>query len=220
MSPGQAGPAPKPGRSYRGVSEETRRAERRSRLIETAIDAFGTRGVRHVSVRDICAESGFTPRYFYESFADLDRLLEAMVEELLQRMGDELKAALRASAGLPPAAVTRAAVRAYLEFLRKDARVTRILMVEIYGMGLDMDRLAQRFVRNLGAEFQPLLQQLRAQSLPRGASAGLVLTGILGALVFIGTRWIATGFGAPLETVVESCLSLLGPQHQGTQHQK
>lgn len=209
MSAGTPRAARKPGRVYRGISEEDRRAERQKRLIETAIEAFGTRGIRDVSVRDICAASGFTPRYFYESFADLDGLLQATVDVLMQDLADDLKAALRAHVQAEPRSALRAFVRAYLEFLRKDPRVTRILMFEIYGMGLDMDRLANRFLVNLGTELQPVIAKLRTTRLPRGASTGLVVTGMLGAMVFIGTRWAATDYGAPIETVIESCLAVL-----------
>lgn len=201
--------AARPGRIYRGVSEAVRRSERQQRLIDTAIEAFGTRGIRHVSVRDICSAAGFTPRYFYESFADLDGLLAATVDLLLERLADDLRQAFHAGPMKDPRRVLRRMVRAYLEFLRKDARATRILMVEIYGMGLDMDRLSNRFIRSLGAEFLPLMAALGQAGLPRKASAGLVLTGSLGAMVFIGTRWISTGYGAPIETVVESCMSLI-----------
>lgn len=208
--PSQAKPlAARPGRVYRGVSEVERRSERQQRLIDTAIEAFGTRGIRHVSVRDICTEAGFTPRYFYESFADLDSLLAATVDLLLERLADDLRQAFHAGPVKDPRRALRRLVRAYLEFLRKDARATRILMVEIYGMGLDMDRLSNRFVRSLGVEFLPLMAALKQAGLPRKASAGLVLTGTLGAMVFIGTRWISTGYGAPIETVVESCMSLI-----------
>lgn len=197
------------GRVYRGVSEEDRRAERQQKLIETAIEAFGTRGIRHVSLREICAAAGYTPRYFYESFADLDELMAALVEVLLQRLVDDLRAALLAGPRDDPAQLARHLVRAYLEFLRKDARVTRILMIEIYGIGLDMDKLANRFMLTLGPEFEPLMALQQQWSLPRRASAGLAATGVLGAMVFIGTRWVSTGFGAPIETVTESCMSFL-----------
>lgn len=201
--------AARSGRVYRGVSEAARRSERQQRLIETAIEAFGTRGIRHVSVRDICSGAGFTPRYFYESFKDLDQLLEATVDVLLLRLVDDLRVVLLDGPRPEPEQLARRMVRAYLEFLRKDPCVTRILMTEIYGMGLDMDRLANRFVLSLGPDFQPLLALQHTWSLPRQASAGLVVTGMLGAMVFIGTRWIATGYGASIETVTESCMGII-----------
>ena len=200
------------GRVYRGVSEEMRRAERQQKLIDTAIEAFGTRGIRHVSLREICAAAGYTPRYFYESFADLDELMAAMVDVLLRRLVADLRAALLAGPREDPEQLARRMVRAYLEFLRKDARVTRILMIEIYGIGLDMDRLANRFMLTLGPEFAPLLQLQKQWDLPRRASKGLVATGVLGAMVFIGTRWVSTGFGAPIEAVTDSCMSFLTRQ--------
>lgn len=197
------------GRVYRGLSGEDRRAERQQKLIDTAIEAFGTRGIRHVSLREICAAAGFTPRYFYESYKDLDELLAATVDLLLQEMIEDLRAALQSGPQDDAEQVARRMVRAYLEYLRKDPRRTRILMIEIYGMGLDMDRLANRFVRSLGPEFQPLLALQKNWQLPRKASSGLVVTGILGAMVFIGTRWVSTGFGAPIDSVTESCMAVI-----------
>ena len=48
--------------------------------IETALDCLHDDGLSGVGVRSICARARLTPRYFYESFADLDELLVAVVD--------------------------------------------------------------------------------------------------------------------------------------------
>ena len=52
-------------RTFKGQSQEERKAERRRRLIEAGINAFGERGYHAVTVRELCAEAQLTERYFY-----------------------------------------------------------------------------------------------------------------------------------------------------------
>ncbi len=67
-------------RPYRGVALVDRVAARRETLVETALDCLHDDGLSGASVRSICARARLTPRYFYESFADLDELLVAVVD--------------------------------------------------------------------------------------------------------------------------------------------
>jgi AcrR family transcriptional regulator len=68
------------------VPAHVRREQRRLLLIETALDCLHEDGLSGISVRSVCARSKLTPRYFYESFADLDALLVATVDAV----GDEV----------------------------------------------------------------------------------------------------------------------------------
>jgi AcrR family transcriptional regulator len=70
-------------RAYRGVPADERREVRRQALIETALDCLHADGLAGVSVRSICARARLTPRYFYESFEDLDQLLVATIDAVV-----------------------------------------------------------------------------------------------------------------------------------------
>jgi len=61
-------------RSFKGMSLEERQAERRERLMEAGLQAYGTQGFFSVTVRDICIEAKLTERYFYESFKNSEAL--------------------------------------------------------------------------------------------------------------------------------------------------
>src|SRR5206468_2848506 len=69
-----------PTRPYGGVSAERRVADRRERLLEAALEDFGTRGVAATGVKDICRRAGLTDRYFYESFRDSGELFTAVCD--------------------------------------------------------------------------------------------------------------------------------------------
>lgn len=66
--------------SYRGMAADERRHQRRTALLEAALDCLHEDGLAGVSVRSVCARARLTARYFYESFDDLDALLEAVVD--------------------------------------------------------------------------------------------------------------------------------------------
>ena len=62
-------------------------------LIETALDCLHADGLAGVSVRSVCARARLTPRYFYESFADLDELLVAAVDAVTDEVAAQAVAA-------------------------------------------------------------------------------------------------------------------------------
>jgi AcrR family transcriptional regulator len=96
-------------------------------------------GLSGVSVRSICARARLTPRYFYESFADLDELLETIVDSVAAEVADH---ALAAIAAAPPelAAQVRATIDAGYGVVATDPRKATALLVAAAGHG----RLAER----------------------------------------------------------------------------
>lgn len=115
-----------------GVSAADRRAERRTLLLDAAFELLGTEGWSGTTVRAVCQAARLNPRYFYESFADLDALVIAVYDRLVEQLSTELMAAVRA-AGDDPAAQTRAAVDRIVGFFDDDRRRARILYVEALG---------------------------------------------------------------------------------------
>src|SRR5574343_918774 len=76
-------------RRYGGVLPEERQRLRRAKLIEGAIEVFGTKGFHTATVREICVAAHLTERYFYESFKTLSQLFLARSEE--RRVGKECR---------------------------------------------------------------------------------------------------------------------------------
>lgn len=111
---------------------DQRRAERRARLLAAAFDLLGTRGAQATTVRAVCRAARLNPRYFYESFADLDELIVAVYDELVGQLRAEVEAAV-ASAGTGLRPVVRAAVAATVGFVAGDPRRGRVLYQEALG---------------------------------------------------------------------------------------
>jgi AcrR family transcriptional regulator len=126
-------------RRYGGVEADDRRATRRAALIEAALDLLGNEGWQATTVRRVCADARLTPRYFYESFEDLEALLLAVFDQV----AEELAGAVLAAVAPPPGdarATARAAIAAAVELFTADPRKARVLFAEAMGS----DALARR----------------------------------------------------------------------------
>lgn len=121
-------------RAYRGVSADDRRELRRTTLLETALDCLHDDGLSGVSVRSICARARLTPRYFYESFADLDALLVAAVDAVVDEVAVAALAGVAAAGGDTEAQV-RAAVDAGYGVVVTDPRKANAFLVAAAGHG-------------------------------------------------------------------------------------
>ncbi len=86
-------------RRYRGQTSQERRDERRGRLIEAAVEAFGSLGYQAVSIEELCRRANLSTRNFYELFADREALLASLYDDLNQQAQAEI---VEAIAGTDP----------------------------------------------------------------------------------------------------------------------
>lgn len=130
---------------WNGLSPEERQRERRRLLIEAAFDLLASEGSTGTTVRAVCAHARLNPRYFYESFEDLDALVVAVYDDVVDQLRREIAAAT-ATAGRDRGAVIRRAVEATVVFVDADRRRGRILYVEALGNeALNVRRLETGF---------------------------------------------------------------------------
>jgi AcrR family transcriptional regulator len=132
-------------RRFTGLPAADRRLERRSLLLDAAFDVLGRRGWRAMTVRAVLERARLNPRYFYESFGDLDELAVAVYDRLVGELGGTVIDALGA-AGAEPAAQVRAVVTAIVAFVDEDRRRGRVLYTE----GLASPALQRRRAETAG----------------------------------------------------------------------
>lgn len=120
-------------RTYQGESAETRISARKRLLLDTGYALMASDGWRHVTIDNLCREAKLNKRYFYESFADLNALAAAVVDELsAQLMEASLTAARDAQqAGHASHELARATLAATIRFLTDDSRRARVLFAEV-----------------------------------------------------------------------------------------
>ncbi|NKY31689.1 TetR/AcrR family transcriptional regulator [Nocardia speluncae] len=111
------------GQSYGGVPFSDRQRSRRERLLDAALHLLDTAGAPGVTVRGVCREAGLNNRYFYENFADLDALLDAVVDRLEQSIGRRVAEILASGEPSPADDAIAVMVSAFID----DPRLLRIL---------------------------------------------------------------------------------------------
>ena len=188
-------------RSYRGQSQEQRRAERRARLIAAAIAVYGERGYQGATVKGVCEAAGLTERYFYESFVNSEALLIDCFHLVTARvMGEIVRAG--EGAGRGSVARSRAMLHAYFSALQRESRMARVFLVEIRGVSRAVDQAFDTSLRAIGQEVARLVGPAEA------VDDELLQAGVVGGVISIALRWIENDYQPPVEQAVDSALRL------------
>jgi AcrR family transcriptional regulator len=187
-------------RPYRGVSATDRRDRRRQRLIDAGLQLFGTRGIAAVGIVDVCAEAGLTKRYFYENFASIDTLADAVFEHVTGNLVAAVAPAITAGAGRDP----RPALTVYTRALLSDPRVVRLLAVESQAGPL----------RKYRDEFPTRAVELwfafaaDDDALPAPTEMRLKAYGFIGAALQIGIAWLDGQLPLTMDEVIDQLVDL------------
>jgi len=181
-------------RSYRGQSQEQRRAERRARLIAAAIAVYGERGYQGATVKGVCEAAGLTERYFYESFVNSEALLIDCFHLVTARVMGEI---VRAGEGAGRGSVARSRA-----MLQRESRMARVFLVEIRGVSRAVDQAFDTSLRAIGQEVARLVGPAEA------VDDELLQAGVVGGVISIALRWIENDYQPPVEQAVDSALRL------------
>jgi AcrR family transcriptional regulator len=202
-----------PTRSYRGVPAPERREARRRQLMDAALQIMGTQGWSATTVRGVCQEARLTPRFFYESFADMDALAVAVLDEIVVTATARVTEAILAS-GDDPEERVRAAIEAMVDQLTEDPRRARVAFVEALGSEPMMKRrlvALGELARFIAAQAR-VTYRLPARSDPFVELTSIVLAGGLTELMIV---WLGGGLEMSRDELVESCVQLLVATGEG-----
>ena len=200
--------APRTRPSWAGIPPEDRRAERRSALVDAAFELLGTEGWTALTVRAACARARLNPRYFYESFSDVDALAVAVYDRVLAELRAAVDEAQEAAPKRARAQLT-ATIDATVRFVDDDRRRGRVLYVEALGSeALNRRRIAagHELVEGLG----------RADAWGAGAAGGPAAEAArLGSAVLVGgftellVAWLDGRVELTREQLVEDATTVL-----------
>ena len=193
-------------RRWTGLSAQDRRQERRALLLDAALELLGSEGWDAMTVRSVLKRSRLNPRYFYESFGDLDQLAVAVYDRVVGELGAVVLAALGASRDAPADQV-HAVVRGTVEFVDEDRRRGRVLYVE----GLGNEALNRRRIET-GRMVVAFLEATAAERRPSGQVVDNV--GRVAASVLVGgfnqllVDWLAGRMRIGREQLIEDATAL------------
>lgn len=132
--------------------------ETRGRILSVAASSFADHGYSAASIRDIAREVGVTVGAIYVHFASKDRLLAAVYEEGVRRIGETVDAAIQSID--EPWLRLEAAAAAHLKALLDNASfarvVVRVVPADVPETARDLERLRDGYE----ARFRALIDAL------------------------------------------------------------
>ena len=198
-------PAPRTPSRWNGLSTTERQRERRQLLIDVAFDLLGSEGSAATTVRAVCARARLNPRYFYESFDELDSLLVAVYDSVV----DQLRAAVRdrvRETGDDLHDAVRASVAATVHFVDEDRRRGRVLYVEALGNeALNLRRMQTGF---------ELVELVQRDTVRRRGGSGSEQLDRVGAAMLVGgfseilTAWLDGRIAMDADDLVDAATTL------------
>lgn len=190
-----------PKRQYRGDSAETRRLERRDRLIRAARRVFSERGYHNATVKSVCEEAGLTERYFYEAFQNQEGAFIAVHKDTSDHIIRLISEAADGIDGTPKEKV-RAMLLAYFGDILRDPGSARLFAIESTYISPAANEVCAAWRNAYGAA---LAQTLKRKIAPGDA---IVRNGVTRALLGIAVDWMEDGFSTPLEAVVDAAMGI------------
>lgn len=191
---------------WNGLTTEERQAERRALLIEAALELLANEGTAGTTVRAVCAQARLNPRYFYESFDELDALIVATFDSIMSDLQARVTGRV-AEAGDDVDAAVRAAVTGVVEYVAEDRRRGHVLYVEALGSeALNRRRMQTGFA---------LIELVRSDTARRRGTpepqeidrlaAGLIIGGFSEIL----TAWVGGRLTMDQEALIDNATKLL-----------
>jgi AcrR family transcriptional regulator len=191
---------------YGGVSAGERRAARRSRLLDAARDVLATEGLTKLTVTGVCARAGLTQRYFYESFANRDALLDELFATIAAETAVDIFGSV-AREGTSPRERIRAAITAAIDVLASDSLLGRV----VAQMGTDETLLRHRAaltrqIADLAREYASVVWGAPAPESPDVRMAILFVIGGAGEVV---VDWLSGSLDITRAQLIETCTDIV-----------
>ncbi|MCW4353396.1 TetR/AcrR family transcriptional regulator [Hoyosella sp. YIM 151337] len=167
-----------PGRLYSGLDMQQRVDRRRAQLMDAALSLLtGEYPDEPITVRAVCKRASLGPRYFYESFTDVDSLGAAVFQETFDLVAQRAAAGFtRGGPGL--AARIEGGLRAIVDLIIEDPRKGRLFFSPV----LVSPVLATRREASADAFAALILKQWSPGSAQPGPSRAVAARFIVGGL--------------------------------------
>jgi AcrR family transcriptional regulator len=182
-------------------------AERRRKLIDAAIQLYGTQGYHNTTVRGICAAAHLSERYFYESFSSSEELLLTTFDLVVERVLARIEAAIAATE--PTAdAMMRAALTTYYADSRQNSAVARLTLIELRTVSTAADAAYRDVQRRIAALLERIISMGDTRVPKPGLSSDLLSTALAAAFNGLALAWAESGYERSLDEMIRTSLAV------------
>lgn len=187
-------------RAYGGENAETRKLNRRLKLIEAGKQCFGDKGFSKTKVKDICIAADLTERYFYESFKNKEQLLGVIYVLLIESMLENMQTTVEAYNDNPSEAMKYLAYNYFL-MLKNDPNRARIQLFEILGVSDNLNKIYQEKLREAANTMKDIIKRLYPE-IPDAHLKPQYFTALIGAMWQLGNEWVLSDYNQDITELV------------------
>ena len=189
-------------RAYGGVPAKERRSQRRSALLDAALEVIGTQGFAALTISGLCKDTGLNDRYFAESFDSREAIFSALVDRIISEMAESIDNAVAAADRDLPS-LGHAAIRAVVEYLTDDPRRARIAFTEAPATPIVAQRRREVMDYFLHIAEAHVAQRLGEQSLPGPDDLRFAGVSLFGVLMETTSTWLAGGLKITRDELID-----------------
>jgi AcrR family transcriptional regulator len=195
-----------PARTYAGQTGPERVAGRREALVRAAFELVARDGWAQLRIERLCELAGLNKRYFYESFGDLDAVVEAVMTDLADELINVAVAAMDPDTPRPK--LVRDGIAALVHHLTDDPRRALVL----FGDSAGTEAVARYRTSALQQTARAAVAQGRSVHILEEARSDPIID-LLGALLIGGTRqalldWLDGRLNCDLEQFIDDLAAL------------
>lgn len=184
-------------RRYRGRSTDQLRAERRQRLMETALAHIGEAGYASLTIEKLCSAAKVSTRHFYEHFRSREALLTALFDQFSEEAARVIAERLAGESEDP---VERAldAVSAFVRFALEEPARARLAFIETVGVSPEMESHRREAIGRFTALIAQAAEHLAARGALPQQHYHLAAVALVGATNELLVEWLdgRTGLSA------------------------
>jgi|AZIK01.1.fsa_nt_gi AcrR family transcriptional regulator len=193
---------PTSGRTYAGMSQEERIAQRRQQFLNAGIAVFGTEGFRSVTVRRICKEAKLTDRYFYECCGSIESLLMDVYEHCIQKTLKGVTAHIASQASSKQWQQLIDTILDSFFHEMENPRVARICMFEADGASEEMHQLYNRYISQFAQLTIQVSQHYADDWQLSDEESDVIGNALIGGVIQVTRNWVLSDYQVPRAVLV------------------
>jgi AcrR family transcriptional regulator len=189
------------------MSAADRRDDRRRRLLDAALDLFGTKGYAGTTIEEVCTAAGVTARHLYEHFGSREALLLGVYDRIIAEHMAAVAAALPEDGTLEEVAL--AGARAALETWAGDERRARIAFLEVVGVRGPVEERRLQVLDGYAAFIAEVGDGLARRGLiPERDNRLLAGHAVVGAISQLCVHWLSAADRPPIDVIVDELVEI------------
>ncbi len=196
---------------YAGREADERRAERRRRLLDAALELFTTQGYAATTIRDLYTRAGLAPQHLYDQVGGREELLRAVYDDQMAAVAAavaEARASAPGGGGLEER--LRHGLAAFAAAMTGDERRARLAYVELPGASVGLEEHRRSMVRAFAAALEDEVRELAAAGAVPDRDYGMTALVLVGATNELLLDWLVTAPGdrPPIGAVVDELVAV------------